>query len=72
MVGYATHCPFKQYSVSVEKLSADSCPAEFDVLKTNICGEANMLDLSIKIANHLNCYLFRQTSGQIVNHGLMF
>ena len=42
---------FKQYSVSVEKLSADSnAPQKFDVLETNICpiseaSRANMLVL---------------------------
>ena len=36
LIGYATHCPFKQKSVSVEELSADSCPAEIYASFKNI------------------------------------
>ena len=48
---------FKQKSVSVDKLSDDSCPVEFDVLKTNIClrseaAGAKIYDLLVLITSN--------------------
>ena len=39
----------KQWSVSVEELSADSCPRKFDVLKTNICPRSKALSANMLV-----------------------
>ena len=53
---------FKQQSLSVEELSADSCPAEFDVLKKNICPRSETFEgkyASFKNINCLHCIFYK-------------
>ena len=54
LISYNTSYLFKQYSVSVEELSADSCLAEICCFKTNICPRGKAARSNMLVLRTLN------------------